>query len=132
MNSRQSLKPIIGTLWIVVAICVSCDFSDYSHFLHREKDYYVRLAEDCDTLLPRAPVTTSAETRRFAQETNTLPATIRELHPTHIQITGDAVLLTVGSYFIVWRQSDQDKQLWILVAYREGHRQEVYSHKKPA
>jgi len=132
MNSRYSQITIIATLWTVVMVCTSCSRSDYSRFLCHKQDYYARLAAECDSLLPRGPAATSAEARGFARETNSLPPTIKDLSPTQIRIKGDAVMLTVGSYFIVWRQSDQDKEVWILVADHEGHRREVYSRRKPA
>ena|SRR6266404_625034 len=92
--------------------------------------YYERIASECDILLARGPVMSSLEGRQLARQTNSLPPTIKELKPSHIQITTNAVELILNSYQIIWMQREEDHDLWTLVAYVEGHTKEVYSKRK--
>src|SRR5256885_16223559 len=110
-----SLNPAIGgALCAVALLCTACD--DFSRFKRGKPEYYARLSAECDSLLPRGPVRGMLEERIFAQETNSLPPMIRQLSPSYIQIVDNTVLLMVGSYTIIWRQGEDDDQLWKLFA----------------
>ncbi|SRR5258706_10596176 len=130
-------KPIrVGSVltaasWMLALLCISCGPADYRRFLQESPKYYAKLASECDSLLARGPVTGSPATRLFAQQSDSLPPGIRDLKPTHIEIAESSVLLSVGSYFIIWHESDQNHGLWVMVAYQEGHSRQVYSRKKP-
>ena len=126
---------VVRCLFVVVALCGSCGFSPgYKSFLHKKPEFYAQLAADCDRLLPRGPITETAETHKLARETNSLPALVKTLNPDAVLIDTNLVLLRIGtglaSFGVVWRQSDTDAHLWILSAYTEGSRREVYTMRK--
>jgi hypothetical protein len=71
------------------------------------------------------------EARMIARQTNSLPPTIRQLAPSHIQIWESSVQLLVRSYNVIWTRSKNDEQLWMLIADREGHSKTLYTLRKP-
>ncbi len=117
---------------MLVLLSISCYPPDYYRFLRASPEYHTKLARECDSLLARGPVVGSPYTRIFAQNSISLTPNIREMKPTHIEITETSVVLSVGSYFIIWHQSDRDPDLWVMVAYQEGHSRQVYASKKDA
>jgi hypothetical protein len=124
------LKRLFGSaLAILCLMCTSCD--DYSRFKHHNAEYYAGLAAECDSLLARGPAESIPEARVIARQTNSLPPTIRQLAPSHIQIWENGVQLLVGSYNVIWTRSKDDERLWKLIAYREGHSKTLYSLRKP-
>ena len=124
-----------GNLLVIVVLCASCGPSPgYRAFVDNTPRFYAQLAVECDGLLPRGRVTEAAETHKLARDTNSLPPLIRALNPDSILIDTNLVLLRIGtgvfSFGIVWRQSDDDADLWVLSAYTEGSRREVYARKR--
>jgi hypothetical protein len=125
---------VIGNLFVVVVLCASCGPQPgYRTFVNRTPGFYAQFAVECDGLLARGRVTESAETHKLARDTNSLPPLIKALNPDSILIDTNLVLIRIGtgvfSFGVVWRQSDGDAHLWVLSAYMEGSRREVYSRK---
>jgi hypothetical protein len=115
---------------IALGVLTSCNRSDFTSFVRRDASYHARLAAACDEILAKGPVTGAADSRAFAKDTNSLPQVVRELHPSHIEIRANSVLLSVGTYFVLWKPSDQDQRVWVLTAYRDGHERQVYKRNK--
>jgi hypothetical protein len=122
---------VLGSILLCVmgVLVTSCD--DFSRFEGRSAAYYAGLASECDSLLARGTVIGGPAERELAGQTNSLPPAIRQLGPHRIRIIEETVLLTVGSFFIIWRHSEDDEQLWVLAAYKEGHRKTLYTMSKP-
>ena len=138
LSSGVSLEPVrlwnlkalfSSTLCIACLACTSCD--DMSRFARRSEAYYASVAAECDSLLVRGPATTAPEARMVARQTNSLPQQIRQLGPSHIKITDRLVQLDLGSFFLIWAQSQDDDHLWTLSTYSEGHGKTLYSLRKP-
>ena len=124
------LKALVGSLLCIGALaCISCD--DMSRFNRQGAEYYASLATECDSLLARGPAASMPEARAVARQTNSLPPQVRQLGPSHVQITERSVQLFVGSYNITWARSQDDEHLWRLSTYREGHGKILYSVRKP-
>jgi hypothetical protein len=135
MNLHKSRCMAVGCLFVVVALCGSCGLSPgYNSFVHKEPAFFAQLAADCDRLLPQGPITETAETHKLARERNSLPPLVKALNPDAVLIDTNLVLLRIGSgqasFGVVWRQSDIDAHLWVLSAYTEGFRRELYTRRK--
>ncbi|MEY2430258.1 MAG: hypothetical protein QOJ40_3143 [Verrucomicrobiota bacterium] len=125
-----NLKTLVGSMLCMGALaCISCD--DMSRFSRRDAAYYASLAAECDSLLARGPAASIPEARAVARQTNSLPPQLRQLGPSHVQITERSVQLFVGSYNIIWARNQDDEHLWRLSTYREGHGKILYSVRKP-
>ena len=136
ISNRSKAAPKLAFL-VLTVLCASCNPSPgYREFVRHKQDFYIKLAAECDGLLPQAPVTGAAESRRLAQDTNSLPPLVKALNPDRVIVDTNVVHLRIGtgmiSYGIVWHSKDEDPSLWILSAYTEGSSQDVYSRRRSA
>ena len=119
---------IICALWFLCIITLGCDPSPgYRRFIRQKQPYYAELASACEGMFALAPVTDPVERRKLARGTNSLPVLIASLHPTDILIdTNHVIITTDDGYWVAWRPAEPDGAKWILAAYTEGSRREVY------
>ncbi len=119
---------------IVALFCSSCAPAEYRHFIAHDQAYFKDLADACDSVLTNGPVLDKSELTKLVPQNESLPKIIREFNPAKIYVTTNSVLIWIekglNSCGIVWRQSEEEGHTWILGAYTEGTRQDVYSRKK--
>ena len=106
----------------------------YRRFLGQDQLYYEKLTQECDVLLSRGPTAGIKGAEKLAEDRDSLPPKIRELHPVAIILDTNAVSIRVGygfgAYSITWVCA-ADHSWGRLTAYREGDNRIVYIKSNP-
>ena len=140
---RDSFKARLKAALLSAMLCtgllalVSCSRpAGYRAFVRHDQQYYAQFATACDALISQN-ATGSAYQRELTSDDQSLPIQLRDLHPSHLVVSSNAVLVTVGygwdSYGIGWSPNEHDPSLWELkIGLLEGEsRRILYSRRSP-
>jgi hypothetical protein len=131
-----TIKPMVKSASLIIcALLVSCNRSPcYQNFADRGKDYYLQVAEACDTVLIRNPSVQGKE-HKILGDDKSLPRVLRDLYPAYVLASTNAVSVRVtaqtSSYWIMWYQNPGNQSEWRLETSDEGLRRVVLSEIKP-
>lgn len=117
----------------ILAAAIYRAASPYHRFLRKDFSYYSELAQACALILDQHPVGTE-HLVWVPVSAASLPASIRELHPTNIKVESNRVCIAIGErqtgFDVVWEQDKQQAGAWTLNTYTRTVKYTSYVRSK--
>lgn len=143
MTIRRTLFTIGVLCCIVVVTVVTCrQPPSYRSFMSRGQDYYAQVADACDQLIEKTPISPANKSAIWPGFTvlrgddESLPPILMHLRASKVVVGTNRVAIVIGGsrfgYGVVWESSDYGNVAgtWQLTTAAEGWSRVVFSRKK--